>query len=178
MIIHLNGWPGVGKLTVARGIVRSIGGCLLDNHTIYNLAFSLTEFRTPAFYNTVRAVRDIAYARVLDLDPSVPLIVTNALSTSEWGRENWEELRELARKRGSLFLAVTLRCSLAENARRLTTPERALLRKLIDPAPLNAQHSAGALIEEGADRLLQLDTTEMSPEATVERIVAWVQGCG
>jgi hypothetical protein len=175
MIIHLNGWPGVGKLTVARGIVHSVGGCLLDNHTIYNLAFSLTEFRTPAFYDTVRAVRDVAYARVLDIDPSVKLTVTNALSNSEWGRENWEKLGELASKRGSLFLAVTLHCSLAENVRRLRTPERALLGKLIDPVPLTAQHSGGTLIEEGADHLLQLDTTEMTPEATVERIVTWVQ---
>ena len=67
MIININGWPGVGKLSVAELVVERIGGRLLDNQTIYNVAFSLCEFRTPEFYATVRAVRDIAFTRVTAL---------------------------------------------------------------------------------------------------------------
>jgi cytidylate kinase len=60
MILHINGWPGVGKLTIGKIIAKKLKGRLLDNHAIYNVAFRLTEFRSAAFYDTVRAVRDIA----------------------------------------------------------------------------------------------------------------------
>jgi cytidylate kinase len=67
MILQINGWPGVGKLTVGRIIAKELGGRLLDNHTIYNPAFALTEFRSPAFYDTVRAVRDVAFQRAAEI---------------------------------------------------------------------------------------------------------------
>jgi hypothetical protein len=65
MIIHMNGYPGVGKLTIGRELCRILNGRLLDNHSVYNVAFALTEFRSDAFYETVRAVRAIAYDRIL-----------------------------------------------------------------------------------------------------------------
>ena len=59
MLVHINSYPGVGKLTIGRILAEQIAGKLLDNHSIYNIAFALTEFRTPEFYDTVRAVRDL-----------------------------------------------------------------------------------------------------------------------
>ena len=85
MIIFLNGWPGVGKLTVARHLVAATGGRLLDAHTIYNVAFYLTEFRTPVFYETVRKVRDIAFDRVVELPPRTPVVMTNAFAAVRIG---------------------------------------------------------------------------------------------
>ena len=37
MIIVLNGYPGVGKLTIGRALAETLKGRLLDIHTIYNL---------------------------------------------------------------------------------------------------------------------------------------------
>jgi len=56
MLIVLNGYPGVGKLKVA----AALDGHLLDNHCIYNVAFALTQFKSPAFYDAVRSVQKIA----------------------------------------------------------------------------------------------------------------------
>jgi hypothetical protein len=67
LIIHINSYPGVGKLTIGRHLAELLNGKLYDNHSIYNVAFAVTEFRTPTFYETVRAVRDIAYARLREL---------------------------------------------------------------------------------------------------------------
>ena len=47
MLVHINSYPGVGKLTIGRALANQIGGKLLDNHSIYNIAFALTEFRSP-----------------------------------------------------------------------------------------------------------------------------------
>jgi predicted kinase len=60
MLIQLNGWPGVGKLTIARRLAERLSARVLDNHSIYNVAFALTKPRSPEFYETVRAVREVA----------------------------------------------------------------------------------------------------------------------
>ena len=46
MIIHINGFPGVGKLTIAKILAEKLGARLLDNHSIYNVALALTEFKS------------------------------------------------------------------------------------------------------------------------------------
>ncbi|UUP18448.1 hypothetical protein [Nitratireductor thuwali] len=40
----MNGYPGVGTLTIGRELATLISGRLLDIHTVYNVAFVLTEF--------------------------------------------------------------------------------------------------------------------------------------
>jgi hypothetical protein len=73
MIININSWPGVGKLSVAVQLQQRIGGRLLDNHTNFNVGFSLCDFRSPEFYETVGAVRQIAFAAAIKLSSSVPI---------------------------------------------------------------------------------------------------------
>ena len=88
MLVHLDSYPGVGKLTIGRALADRIGAKLLDNHSIYNIAFALTEFRSPAFYDTVRAARDLAYQRILELPATTPVILTNWYSKgSSWEKK-------------------------------------------------------------------------------------------
>jgi hypothetical protein len=106
LIIHINSYPGVGTLTIGRHLSKLLNGKLLDNHSIYDVAFALTEFRTPAFYQTVRAVRDMAYGRLLELPASTPVVLTNWYSQdSAWGVENWDEVIALAPGESAPFLS-------------------------------------------------------------------------
>ena len=175
MIIHINGRAGVGKLTIGTIVAGLVGAKLLDNHSIYNVAFALTEFRSERFFDTVRAVRDVAFQRVLDLPAATPIILTNWYSVdSDWGNENWDAVISLARKRASQLLVVVLECSVEENARRIQSAERSAKRKPRDPA--TATTSAGrALLDRDGDRLLRLDVTELSADAAARRIADWVQ---
>lgn len=173
MIIHLNGWPGVGKLTIARLLRDRLGGRLLDNHTVYNVAFALTTFRSSEFYMAARAVRDVAFECALAVPPDIPLIMTNAISNSDWGRENWEAVRALARRRNVRLFAVTLFCDEAEQARRMASAERSYLGKLTDPREFSVR--GRKLIEDGADFLLRLDTTAVPAEESAQRICEWVK---
>lgn len=72
MLIHLNGLPGVGKLTIARNLHPLLGGHLLDNHVVYNPAFSLCELRSPAFYEMVRSIRNVAYEYAATIPTPTP----------------------------------------------------------------------------------------------------------
>lgn len=175
MIININSWPGVGKLTIAERLVEQIGGRLLDNHTIFNVAFSLFAFRTPPFYEAVRAVRSIAFERAAALPSEVPLTLTSAYSDTPFGVENWTAIRAMADKRGSPLCVVVLDCSLAENARRLQSPERASRRKLVDPGTLTKAREANDLLEAGGDYLLRFDVSNLSPQESANRIVAWLR---
>jgi predicted kinase len=175
MIIHINGHPGVGKLTVGRIVAEQLGGRLLDSHSVFNIAFALTEFRSAAFYDTVRAVRAVAYQRILDLPTTVPVVLTNAvMQDSAWGNECWDAAIELARTRGSEFIAVILECSVEENARRIQSSGREAQRKPRDPQTLRGKAEGRTPIDRGGARLLRLDTTSLSAQASAERILAWL----
>lgn len=49
VLIVLDGDPGVGKLAIGRELAALVAGGLLDVDSVYNLAFALTEFKSPAF---------------------------------------------------------------------------------------------------------------------------------
>jgi hypothetical protein len=76
MLININGWPGSGKLTVARIVAQRLNARLLDNHTILNVASAVTKQGTPQFYETARAVRRIAFDRILELPAHTPVVLT------------------------------------------------------------------------------------------------------
>ena len=179
MIIHVNSYAGVGKLTIATVLAERIGAKLLDNHSIYNVAFALTEFRSKDFYDTVRAVRDIAYQRVLELPAEIPVILTNWYSQdSDWGHENWDEIIALAHKRGSPLYIVVLSCSPEENARRIQSSGRAAKRKPGDVGTVAANRDRRPLLDRGGDYLLRLDVTDLSAEAAAEEIAQWIGRSG
>ena len=177
MLIVLNGPPGVGKLTVARELAPLLGAKLLDVHTIYNVAFALTEFRSPEFYDTVRAVEAIAYERVLALPAHVPVLLTTAtFEGSDWAKESWDRLLALAERRDGLAV-VLLRCSLEENERRIASEGRGAKRKPQDPELARGNHERlDRLMKRGADRTLDLDTTGLLPEEAARHIANWLEG--
>ena len=175
MIIHINGYPGVGKLTIAKILSEKLGARLLDNHSIYNVALALTEFKSPEYYDTIRAVREIAYKRVLEVPAGIPVILTNAHSTkTAWGNECWDAVIDLARARGAKLLIVVLECSLEENARRIQGLDREAKRKPRDPAIYRGNAEGRPLLDRGGDHLLRLEVTDLEAEESASRIEEWV----
>ena len=165
-------------MSVAERLQQRIGGRLLDNHTIFNVAFSLCDFRSPEFYETVRAVRQIAFTTAIKLPPSVPILLTNANANTSFGRENWAAIKDMAKLRASVLCNILLDCSIEENNRRLQSPDRARMRKLIDPEALARSREKAELLAEDGDHLLRLDVTELMPEETAHRIEEWLRKLG
>lgn len=177
MIIELNGHAGVGKLTIGKALADRLGACLLDNHTIYNPAFATTEFRSPEFYDTVRAVRTIAYDRAAQLPPDRHVIVTVAPGSDRAWAEDWQAaIRDLADRRSTRLMAVHLHCSdKTEHRRRVASPERALFRELTDLEELDRYlaRSSPVLLDH-ADAVLELDVGALTPENAAQSIAGWL----
>lgn len=173
-LIHINSYPGVGKLTIGRKVASELGAKLLDNHSIYNVAFALTEFKSDAFYDAVREVRSTAYRIAMNLSHDVPVILTNAhAEDSNWGNECWDKAIELARKTGRQHVVILLDCSRDENAKRIQSVDREAKRKPRDPMMFRQCKVDRALIDRGADRLLRLEVTDISANEAAASIVAW-----
>lgn len=176
MLVVLNGYPGVGKLSIGQALIGLIDGRLLDVHSVYNVAFALTEYRSEAFYDTVRAVQAIAEARILALPLSVPVVLTEILTpASDWGIENWGRVLDLAAKRPPLCMVHVI-CALDENKRRIQSEARDQMRKPRDPDMAQRNHEGGAELM-GADvpNCLSLDVTNLSAHAAASRIAAWLK---
>lgn len=177
MIVNLNGWPGVGKLTTARELSKLSDARLLDNHTLLNVGKALARDGSPEFYQLVRAVRSVAFDAILALPPTVPIIFTNVVArggTSGFLEEHWNAIVDLARRRRSRLLSVTLTCSADENARRIIGSDRGLLGKRQDPELLKELASARTLFDDGADFSMTIDNSDLTPAQTASKIQGWM----
>ena len=174
MIIDLVGFAGVGKLTIGRALTERLGGRLLDVHSVFNIAFALTEPRSEAFREAVRSVRDVAYGIAAAIPPSVPIVLTTTPGRDRaFGEEGIAAIADLARKRGSEVLVVNLLCDIEENRRRIITPGRLGSRKPIDPIMLDDNPHRLVLLDH-ANHLLTLDVTHEAPEGAVDKIIHWM----
>ncbi len=172
VIVHINGWPGVGKLTVAREAARKLGARLLDNHTLHDVAIRLCERGTPEYWDLYYEVRDLAYRRVRAMPAGQSLVMTNALLTEDArDREAWEAVKQLAADRVDTLFAVTLECSLDENVRRVCSEDRRD-RKMIDPQPLIEWRAQYTLLTDETIPSLRIDNTGRSPDHVAQEIVA------
>jgi hypothetical protein len=176
MIIVLNGYPGVGKLTIGQELNLILSGRLLDIHSIYNVAFALTEFKSPEFIDTVEKIETIAHDLILRLPVEIPVVLTTVLAgNSEWGDAEWQRIVRLGRERGPL-LVVHVHCDLEENIRRIGAPGRGAKRKPRDPEMATRNHAQGKVLA-GIDEpnLLRLDVTALSATDAATKIAAWAK---
>lgn len=176
MIIVLNGYPGVGKLAIGQELVARIDGRLLDIHSVYNIPFTLTEFKSPEFIEAAEKIETIAHDLVRKLPSDVPVVLTTVLTGgSDWGDAEWRRIVHLGRERPPLLVA-HLHCDLDENIRWIQSAGRAAKRKPRDPEMARRNHEQRkelAGINEA--NLLQLDATSLSPADAAERIAEWAQ---
>ncbi|WP_338720779.1 AAA family ATPase [Devosia sp. XK-2] len=175
MLIVLNGYPGVGKLTIGQELAARVAGRLLDIHTVYNVAFALTEFRSPAFVATVEKVEAIAHDLIRDLPADVPVIITTVLAgDSEWGTAEWRRIEALGRDRAPLYV-VHLHCDLDENMRRIQAEGRGAKRKPRDGEMARRNHAeAKSLLGADAPHLLRLDVTRLMSDEAAVSIMDWI----
>lgn len=174
MIIVLNGYPGVGKLTIGRELAHLLDGRLLDIHSVYNVAFALTEFKSPQFRATVEKIEAIAHDLIHDPPKDQPVVLTTVIAgESVWGAAEWDRIAALGAARPP-FCVVHVTCDLDANISRIEDPDRDLKRKPRDRAYAERnQTQTKPLAGRDAEHVLILDTTALSAQHAAETIAAW-----
>ena len=135
-ILHLLGFAGTGKLTIAREIVAAAPFRLVDNHLVNNVVFSLifADGKTklpPSVWERVGDIRETVIRTIRKISPdNFSFVFTNEMiEGTEKDERTFEKIRSLAEDRGALYLPVRLLISETELCRRIAIPERAKMHK-------------------------------------------------
>lgn len=170
MIVHLNGWPGVGKFTIGRALAERLGARLIHNHLLHDVAIGCTGLADPARWPLYEKVRTAAYEALAERPASETFVMTNALCVgSAREREAWNHVVDLAITRRVPLVPIVLEAGLEENARRLQSPDRPDT-KLRDPGLLVDFIRTDRLQEPDIHEFLKLDVTRLSADQAAERI--------
>lgn len=187
-IIHLIGYPGVGKYTVAKEIVRLADHgdrrvVLVDNHLTSNVIVSVLpvdgadpEPLAREVWDRVDDVRAALRVTIRDLSPEDwSFVFTNvALEGDEVDRRSVAHVRELATDRRSHYVPVRLRCGTDEHMRRVVLPDRAERMKWVDADAVRKYSESADLIEVDHPALLDLDVTRCSATESATGVLAHV----
>jgi hypothetical protein len=177
VIIYINGWPGVGKLTVGRIIAGRLSARLVHNHLILNPAFAITEHGSPAFIELTRRIRRLLLEFIEQMPEGEHFVLTDALEEgSALSDEIFAGVQRLAERRRVPLLSVSLDCDADENARRLTAAGRTEMGKLTAVEVLMGFRKTFTLLRPEVPHHLDLDTTDMTPEDAAEAIIGAAAG--
>lgn len=172
LIVHVNGWPGTGKLTIAGLLAARLDARLVDNHATINPAAALFPRSDPAHHELFAKVRALVLDYAARLPAEAALVFTDALSDDEFDTARFDEYRQLAARRSASLVAVIFDCDPIENARRLVAPGRAEQRKLVKPEVLARMRETYRLHRPGDLPLIELDVTALSPGQAAEEILS------
>ncbi|KAM0233528.1 hypothetical protein ACHAP5_010403 [Fusarium lateritium] len=175
-IIHINGFPGTGKLTIARKLVAllaSYNGKLVHNHLLIDPAGAILP-RTSVDYQPLRrAIRAAVFdtlATSQDTFDSV-FVFTDFQSDSDIGSAVMAEYHTMAARRGCVFIPIIVTCSKEENLRRLSSLDRSQHEKLTDVELVARMRDTSVIHHSPEDRFrMELDLTDLDGDTAAFRI--------
>jgi hypothetical protein len=175
--IYINGYPAVGKLTVANELKRILPtqSKVYHNHLMIDPIAPIIE-RTSPQYEAARAMlRRSLLGLIATADEARPTtwIFTDSRERSAAGASAAKEYQDAARQRGALFISIVLNCELEENLRRMACPGRELgqTTKLRDATILRRIRDEEALHSFGGPMELSVDVIRLTPSEAAEIIV-------
>jgi hypothetical protein len=168
-LVFLHGSPATGKLTVAKALLRMVPGRLFDNHAAIDLARTMFDFGTPAFWELVHTVRYAALDAAAE--HRVALVVATFCYAEPEDRAQVEDFEAIMRRNDGELLPVFLHCSRAEAARRVGNPDRVERRKMTSAESLSQYLDDNNFAPVPRSDCLRLDTEVRPAEATAREIV-------
>ncbi len=182
-IVYIVGPSGVGKLTTAKQLARVAGCKVVDNHYWLNPIFGLIQQDgiTPlpkSIWPLTEQVRSAVLETIaVHSPPDWSFAFTHAAVADPAHQEDnlviADDLASIGRRRNANMLAVRLSCGADELARRVVAPGRRELMKDADIAATRGNAARGPF-DPGWPLTMTIETTDLSVEQTVERIVSRV----
>jgi len=165
-VVYLLGYPGMGKRTVGGHLAELLDGVLVDNALINRPLLELFQWDgiTPLpakIWQYADPIRDAVLATIEDLAPPInSYVFTNVIVDGPAGADEYDRVRSVAFRRGSLFLSVLLTCDIDVQVSRIANPDRVALRKGADPQGYRGHRLTTTLYQPPAAEVFHIDTTE------------------
>ena len=168
-LIFLHGWPGVGKLTVARELAKLTGAPVFHNHLTVDLLEPVFAFGSPPFVELRESIWLAVIARAAK--EGLPGLIFTFVFERTVRAQFPAETIATVEAQGGEVLFVELRCQQDELARRLVNPERARYGKLRSLETLRELSAAGAFVSPALPCAnLIIDNTALSPPECAQEI--------
>ncbi len=179
MIIHFNGMPGVGKLTIARQLALCLNAHILDNHALINTVYAMGyEHGSDGYLKALSDLTRLVYEELLRPDAPKDILLTNALvNESNADVERFEKVIAFAHARKQIFVPILLTCTPEENLRRAVNHERSYKQKLTNPDVLAEIHQKNYTFCHlpNSPYQITLDVTSLTPDQAVRTIFSCLQ---
>ncbi len=177
MIIHLNGMPGVGKLTVANILAKNANAHLVDNHLLIDMVVSVCDRGSADYQKLLKEMVSVILHHISN-SPNQVYIFTNALSAEyEEDRQRFDQIRLFAESNNIPFVQILLSCDLETNKQRVVFEGRSLKGKLTNPDELE-KLKGYTIYHPTTQYALTIDTTSLSAEQTSAKIQEYLKGIG
>jgi len=186
-VILLNGFPGVGKLTVAQAMKRNLPASttrLIDNHVLIDPVEAIVPGRSSehkALRKEIRRVAFEALTKEMISQPNLKVIVTGCLADNVEDIAVLSEHVCIAKDADVPFYLVEVTCDPKEHSRRLEAPARAtggktklqdvsVLQELLEQHRLVDVMSLPTELLRSVDvNYFVLDTTGLTVDQTVSK---------
>lgn len=175
-IVHINAFPGTGKLTVARLLVEKLSALdakLVHNHLLIDPAGAILPRSSKDYQSLRHAIRAAVFTTLIrspDTFDSL-YIFTDFQSSDQLGSSVVSEYESAAKLRSCAFIPVILSCTKKENLSRLTSQERELHGKLTDHAVMSRIRDHDEVHRfENHPFQLDLEITNVEPDVAADLI--------
>lgn len=192
-LVVIFGPPAVGKMTIGRRVVERSGFRLFHNHAMIEPLLEVFDYGTPPFVRLLREMRQ-------QVGKEAAAFRTDLVLTYVWGLELQGDVEELTQQiapyveRGAVVSFVELAADLGTRLERNHTEHRLAEKRSkrdLDWSDSNVRDmerhvmNTEAAAERGdlpglrllsQHRHFRLDTSQLTPEQSAERIFDWLTG--
>ncbi|KAH0440014.1 hypothetical protein CcaCcLH18_02731 [Colletotrichum camelliae] len=177
-IVYINGFPGTGKLTIAKILNNASNEIkLVHNHLLINPAEAVLTRDQPGYQDLRRRIRSAIFESLVH-EPSTYstlYVFTDAQTANEAGTAVCQEYKDCADRRGCEFIPITLDCDEQTNLGRLIDSGRQAQGKLIDTELLKMFRAGEGLYDfDGHLHRLRIDVSHFSAQVAASKILAHV----
>jgi hypothetical protein len=185
IFLYLLGFAGTGKLTIARAFARAVGAEVVDNHWINNPIFGLIDPDgvsplPDAVWRQTAKVREAVLETIATLaKPGANFVFTHdGIEGEPYDEAVSRGIQSTAARRGAWLIPVRLVCNEDELVRRIQSAGRAPMLKCTNPADAIHKSRHRAVLDPRLPGTLTLDVTRLTPEQSVEAILAHIKSVG
>jgi hypothetical protein len=168
-LIYLHGPPAVGKLTIARELLRFIPGRLLDNHASIDFGRILFEFGTPEFWQFVHKLRLIAVQHAAQ--SNIPNLICTSCYSDPEDRPHFERLQEILGTQYGRLIPVYLFADTNTLNQRVGNPDRRERRKLTSEEGLASALTKWNIAPVPQADCMHIDTSRQSAAESATLII-------